>query len=621
MALRRLGKAGYERGKADKITERYNRLVRYNEVIRPATEKLLQARVEALGEKGQNVFEKSISYFSRGNKQLEEKVGVLGARVIRAGVGAIAITVPAALIGSFGAAGIMAIAGYGSYRFMKSLTVSSIGVIAGESLGKMYEKFRGRSVLEAAQESLKTAGRTGGSLTADDLHAFDKTRAKLKTRSSEQNLAQKRAIIKAFTAFGFGAGASAALAEYSSIQEVFTAAGYTPDTAETRVTSASAVAPETSASPSISLDPEKGFKSSYDKATEEMNAAIHEQLKVDATPVTSASPAMSTPEVVPEASLKVPESPAATVTPEAASAVPEASTPAGDRLKIEIGGNIDSADQMWRAAQRALASSAGTDSALIQHILNTDPHKLSIEYGFAGPNQSAWMHDGDQLKISDTGEVMFVPKNGEPITLARVTPAGEYTNVQQYEGPRQTHIPEAEKPVESVAPVAPTGPAVPEPVAPPAAPPPPEPVAPPVAEVPAAAPASIPDTSSAAEAAPETEQPAVTTPEATPNMHGLVIEQQTSHVYADKEGHLIIHGGEMKDRFTLASDYVMKNPNAHVYFDSSETDPITGQVRVHLSHAYWNEATKSVQIWNESVDPSIKGWAVPTADALYRKVQ
>ncbi|HEX7651574.1 MAG TPA: hypothetical protein VF439_02550 [Candidatus Paceibacterota bacterium] len=111
--------------------------------------------------------------------------------------------------------------------------------------------------------------------------------------------------------------------------------------------------------------------------------------------------------------------------------------------------------------------------------------------------------------------------------------------------------------------------------------------------------------------------------DAQPDPHSAGLPSPAEHIdlsragiYPDKHGTPIAFGGgSVLDRTRAAMEYVAKHHDAKVYFDSSDTN-VQGIRVPHLSVAYWDEATQSVQAPNEAMDPSLAGMPLPTAEDL-----
>jgi len=206
--------------RADEKLERYNRLVRFREVVKPAAEKRLAARKEALDARGRNVFEKALGWSATHNQKLETKYGKTGARALRALTSAVLISGGAAVLGAAGIAApmsLVALAGFGTYKFARCFGGAVLGAGGAEVCVYAYEKFFGRKHLESAKESLKTEGRAS-EISLESLQAIDAVREKLGVDSDEITLRKKKALVKAITAFGIGASSAAILAEFVAVQ-------------------------------------------------------------------------------------------------------------------------------------------------------------------------------------------------------------------------------------------------------------------------------------------------------------------------------------------------------------------------------------------------------------------
>lgn len=212
---------GPEKSRA--LQERYDRAIRakaiFNEVIRPSTELKNRARVEGLNEKGQGAFVRAFAWFGAKNKELEERFGKTGAIAIRTLISAAAVTVPAGLLGAFGTAGIMAIAGYGAIRAGRAFGSALLGSGISEGIFGAHERLSGRAKRENARAQLETEGKgILSGFTEEQLASIDANRERLEKEGDEAGAMRKKAIIKALTSLGIG-GLSYGLAELSSLHD------------------------------------------------------------------------------------------------------------------------------------------------------------------------------------------------------------------------------------------------------------------------------------------------------------------------------------------------------------------------------------------------------------------
>jgi len=191
---------------------RYNRLVRYNEIVRPGAEKKLQARYEGLDARGQSVFTKALEWSSKRNQAFEKWIGGKNrARIARAAIGAVTVSAGAAAFGHLAAGALL---GYAGLRFGRSVFSAFAGGAIAERVGVGFQS--GAETMRLKNlVSVEERGRSAGALTAESLAALDKERL---TNTDERALVRKTAIVKALTAIGVGAGAASALAELQVMQ-------------------------------------------------------------------------------------------------------------------------------------------------------------------------------------------------------------------------------------------------------------------------------------------------------------------------------------------------------------------------------------------------------------------
>lgn len=210
----RLSARGVDAERQARVLERYNRLVRFNEVVRPGAEKRLAVRVEALDAKGKNAVEKSLNWLVMSNLKLDKRYGTYGARAIRAATAAVVLTGGSAALGVGAAAGAASLAGLGSIRFLQSFVAGSVAAGGAQFFGNLYRDTRGRDVMERSGQKLKTEGRGGkDSLTREGLADIDRKRGALMANADERTLAKKTAGVKFLVGLGLGAELATVAAE------------------------------------------------------------------------------------------------------------------------------------------------------------------------------------------------------------------------------------------------------------------------------------------------------------------------------------------------------------------------------------------------------------------------
>ncbi len=177
------------------VQRRYNRMVLSRDVIVRAERARTKAKVEALGEKGSGVFNKALSWYSRGNKKMEEffikklgnekrgKIAARGARILAF-----------ATIGA-GAGGMLEV----GHEVVRSGVSALFGAGAGAGAGKLYEKTLGS---RNAKNLKKT--HEGGVSSVDDIKTLEKTYRK----GSKEGIESRRKWIETGVAVLVGVGVS-----------------------------------------------------------------------------------------------------------------------------------------------------------------------------------------------------------------------------------------------------------------------------------------------------------------------------------------------------------------------------------------------------------------------------
>jgi hypothetical protein len=219
--------------RAEKVRSRYNRLVRFNEVIKPAAEKKLDARTEALSSKekgimgkvGEWVQNKDANWQNSLVESLGEQKGKMVHKALRATAMAIALS-PVAALGAtmFGAGVTTGAVAFAGARVGKSLWGAFAGGAIAVKVGSLFEKTIGRANKESGEYQLKTSGKDGYSLDMERLTAIDKERSKLLVQASDATLQKNKRIVQLLTAYGVGAGTSHILSNWPSLHETVTAA-------------------------------------------------------------------------------------------------------------------------------------------------------------------------------------------------------------------------------------------------------------------------------------------------------------------------------------------------------------------------------------------------------------
>ncbi len=221
---------------SQEVLERYNRLVRFREVVAPTAEKQYQARLEALGSREQSLFNRGLAWARSQNQKLEDRFGKNGARFVRAASMTAVAGVGAAAAGAFATSGLLGALGWGTYRLGRSLGSSFAGAAAGKSIAEVYGATLGDAKQRRAEAGLASVGRTSGDLDILELASYDAQRRQLQKKADPRTLTRQKAIIQALASVGFGAGMSGLLAELPSAHEGIAAVAHagavTPDQAE-----------------------------------------------------------------------------------------------------------------------------------------------------------------------------------------------------------------------------------------------------------------------------------------------------------------------------------------------------------------------------------------------------
>ena len=215
-ASQRLIAGGRSAEQAEKVVARYNGYMRYREVARPAAERKLQARYEAIDSRKKGLVGKGLSWLAVQNHQFEQKHGKNKAKVYRAAASTVLVT---GAIGAFGSVGLMALAGYGSAKFARALTGTFAGAAAGEGMAQLVDRVR-QSFFAKDKSSFEKSRRTAGAIDIEALERLDAQQEKITKGTDDRERHKQRTIVRALTAFGVGAGTAAALSELPAFQEL-----------------------------------------------------------------------------------------------------------------------------------------------------------------------------------------------------------------------------------------------------------------------------------------------------------------------------------------------------------------------------------------------------------------
>ncbi len=367
------------------VLERYNKLVRYNAIIKPAAEKRYEARLEALGSRERGMVMKSLAFVAQQNKKLEDRFGKNGARVVRAG----AVSLGVAGVAAFGTAGLLGALGLGATRFGWSLarTFASAGV--AEATAQAYAKTLGKKKQGKAAKNLTTEGRHGDdTLEISELETYDLNRMKLLKRADQRTLEKEKMRIRAGMALLLGAGSTAA----SMLSEL-------PSSAE----------------------------GAHDLAQAAGNAPVDEHIASSSTSISH--------DAIP--------------TPAGTSPMPETLHMAEGATIHEPGEGTDRlfADLKANIEQNGLFK--GQESPALKHFLETHPDTLSREMGDIYGTRGMVTHAGDQFFVDEHQNIYFQPKSGAAEMFIENKPDGAghgYTIHQDFTGQPLAPAPEAPAP-------------------------------------------------------------------------------------------------------------------------------------------------------------------------------
>jgi len=567
------GTSGDAAEKNKRVLERYNRLVRYNEIIKPAAQKRYRAKLEAMDSRERSAFTKAFEWTARQNQKLEKRFGKWGARGIRA----LATTaIAGAFVGTGG--GIAALLGWGAVRVGKSLARTTVTAGAVEAAGNIRGYFARKTQAEA-QHHLDYVGRTSTALTLDDLEQYDLHRQGLEKDADDLTVQKKEVFARIAAAAGIGGvGAGVAafemLSHLPSIEHVASAPPAEPE--------APAVHPE--AAPTPAPAPEHAAPAAGHHAPAgPPHAHLQEAPSSGKSPLTApvhteAPPAPPAPEAhaaaVPAAEAPAPEAPSVpgyagpfnTVIP-----LPQGMDPNSPEAVAWLNRTYNPTVDFSHAPAAAMPQAAEAPAPIAE-----PPH--AIEPSHAAPEAPVPSAPEQPLAPEAAAPVeqaapVPVPAPGQPPETIAAVPAPEHAGVSQ----------PASAPLESVAAPAPeTAPVAASELAPLDTPPPPaatplDHAAAPVA-VPTAEPPSAPEAPAASAVQPEI------APASLLNPNGF--DLSVNHVGLDSRGNLFAHvtptgtmQGDNDAAYATALEYSQTHPGKPVYYVWESRSPILGSLK------------------------------------------
>lgn len=197
--LERLKASGKSDSEIEKVQARYNRLIQFKEVVKPAFDARQAAKKEGMNAKEKNALEKGGAWFQKKNEQLERAVGKTGARAVRLVVTSAIATGAVAGLGALGLIGGVAVGTYAGTRLWRGAWSVFGGATIGAAAGKGYQMARS----EINAEKSKVA-RSGSIKSAKDM----KRQMDSYTAGTKEGMEQRRKVVEMVTAALVGAGIS-----------------------------------------------------------------------------------------------------------------------------------------------------------------------------------------------------------------------------------------------------------------------------------------------------------------------------------------------------------------------------------------------------------------------------
>lgn len=210
--IARLTAEGKDQEYIDKVRARYNRLIQFHEVIKPADDAKKASRIEALNTKEKDVLEKGMGWFGGLNNKLEQTLGKNGARAVRLIATSGIATAGVVALSSLGLVAGVAVGSYAGFRLLKAVAGTVAGAYVGGVAGRAYQVLR----TDVNQEKSKTA-RSGSIGSAKDI----RKQAAAYEAGTEEGMAKRRMFLESIVAGLAGAGLSYEIAtNIASIEAV-----------------------------------------------------------------------------------------------------------------------------------------------------------------------------------------------------------------------------------------------------------------------------------------------------------------------------------------------------------------------------------------------------------------
>lgn len=197
--VERLRTQGKSEGEIEKVQARYNRLIQFKEVVKPAFDARQAAKKEGMSAKEKGVLEKGGAWFQKKNEQLEKKLGKNGMRAVRLVITSAIATGAVASLGALGLIGGVAVGTYAGTRILRGAASVFGGAAVGAIAGRVYQGSRSEINVEKSK-----LVRSGSIKSAKDM----KKQMDSYTAGTKEGMEQRRKIVEMVTAALVGAGIS-----------------------------------------------------------------------------------------------------------------------------------------------------------------------------------------------------------------------------------------------------------------------------------------------------------------------------------------------------------------------------------------------------------------------------
>jgi hypothetical protein len=427
------------------LYKRYNRLIRYKEIIHPTIQAKQESRAAALSEGKKSILGKLLNGYQMGNQFLEAKIGKTPTRALRLLVTTGAFTGGAISFGGVALGGAVA---YGGSRLLRGVFSTLGGAALAKAAGKGFENVRTWQLREDIKYSQGMAVRNIKQL---------KSIQKLHEHGTAENIEAERQRVElaigVLAGLGFTHETAVHAAQLSSIQKaagsmigIHDAPTHAPNLSHTAANPGRPSASQGSQQPQTAGRAAIGSQSTASHATAPQPSHS-----------VPAQPAAAQPPTAPHApaSSAAPEAPKPQVTPEtaaapAAAAVPEVQTtptqPEGKILESIVDHRGEGVNGLFASLKHQIAAGhldPEKMSPVVKHIAEASPselaHKIHAALGDRVGGSSLTTHMGDKFLIDGKGN-LWIEQGGKPHLVMENDPTASGGIAYHELNPSEVHM-------------------------------------------------------------------------------------------------------------------------------------------------------------------------------------